>query len=272
MFLTVAPLVPVLAVATAFGPEAGPALEQESAAPYPLARLLLLRTGAVLLAALPVVLVGQLVFPEAAAWVVAAAGPGLHRGGARRCRRGSARGGRRPRSPSSGSSAPPRPTGSTPSGWSSRRAIVVLYLLMLAPRAAGARPSGPASRHHRKDLVMTLDHGLPARRHQALPLPRRPRRGRPRPRPGHHRPARAQRRRQDDDAARHGHGAGRRRRQVRLLGRDPSDPAGPHRGQAPARLPAAGARLPARLHRVRLRQLHGRPQGVGRPRTCAPAK
>lgn len=69
MFLTVAPVVPVLAVATAFGPEASAALEQESAAPYPLVRLVLLRTGAVLLAALPVVLVGQLVFPEAAAWV-----------------------------------------------------------------------------------------------------------------------------------------------------------------------------------------------------------
>lgn len=70
MFLTVAPIVPVLAVATAFGPEVGAAaLEQESAAPYPLVRLVLLRTVAVLLAALPVVLVGQLVFPEAAAWV-----------------------------------------------------------------------------------------------------------------------------------------------------------------------------------------------------------
>jgi len=69
IFLVVAPLVPVLAVATAFGPEAGPALEQESSAPYPLARLLLLRTAAVLLTALPVVLVGQLVFPESAAWV-----------------------------------------------------------------------------------------------------------------------------------------------------------------------------------------------------------
>ncbi|KRB47089.1 hypothetical protein [Terrabacter sp. Root181] len=69
IFLVVAPLVPVLAVATAFGPEGGPALEQESSAPYPLARLLLLRTAAVLLAALPVVLVGQFVFPESAAWV-----------------------------------------------------------------------------------------------------------------------------------------------------------------------------------------------------------
>ncbi len=69
LFLTVAPLAPVLAVATAFGPEGGAALEQESAAPYPLVRLVLLRTGAVLLTALPVVLVGQLFFPELAAWV-----------------------------------------------------------------------------------------------------------------------------------------------------------------------------------------------------------
>jgi hypothetical protein len=68
LFLTVAPIVPVLAVAAAFGPEAGPALEQESSAPYPLARLVLLRSGAVLVAALPVVLLGQIVFPEAAAW------------------------------------------------------------------------------------------------------------------------------------------------------------------------------------------------------------
>jgi hypothetical protein len=70
VFLTVAPLVPVLAVATAFGPEVGAAaLEQESTAPYPLVRLVLLRTAAVLLAALPVVLLGQLLFPEEAAWV-----------------------------------------------------------------------------------------------------------------------------------------------------------------------------------------------------------
>lgn len=69
LFLTVAPLAPVLAVATAFGPEGGAALEQESSAPYPLVRLVLLRTAAVLLAALPVVLVGQLVFHEVAAWV-----------------------------------------------------------------------------------------------------------------------------------------------------------------------------------------------------------
>ena len=68
-FLMAAPLVPVLGVAVAFGPEAGPALEQESSTPYPLARLLLLRTSAVLLTALPVVIIGQWVFPEQVAWL-----------------------------------------------------------------------------------------------------------------------------------------------------------------------------------------------------------
>lgn len=69
VFLTLAPLVPVVAVAVAFGPEAGPALEQESSAPYPLARLVLLRTAAVVLAALPVVVVGQLAFPDGVSWL-----------------------------------------------------------------------------------------------------------------------------------------------------------------------------------------------------------
>jgi hypothetical protein len=69
VFLVLAPLVPVVGVAVAFGPEAGPALEQESSAPYPLVRLVIRRTGAVLLAALPVVVVGQLLFPQHVAWL-----------------------------------------------------------------------------------------------------------------------------------------------------------------------------------------------------------
>ncbi|MGO4597515.1 hypothetical protein [Terrabacter sp. 2RAF25] len=68
VFLLLAPLVPVVGVAVAFGPDAGAVLEQESAAPYPLVRLILLRTAAVLLAALPVVVVGQLLFPRHVAW------------------------------------------------------------------------------------------------------------------------------------------------------------------------------------------------------------
>lgn len=76
LFLTFAPLAPVLGVALAFGPEASPALEQESAAPYPLVRLVLLRTCTVLLTALPVVLLGQAVLPERVSllWLLPAAG------------------------------------------------------------------------------------------------------------------------------------------------------------------------------------------------------
>lgn len=69
LVLMIAPVMPVLGVAIAFGPEAGPVLEQESSTPYPLERLILLRTAAVLLAAVPVVLLGQLVLRESAAWL-----------------------------------------------------------------------------------------------------------------------------------------------------------------------------------------------------------
>ena len=64
-----APLAPVVGVALAFGPEASTAIEQESAAPYSLARLVLLRSAAVLITALPVVLIGQLLFPERVGWL-----------------------------------------------------------------------------------------------------------------------------------------------------------------------------------------------------------
>ena len=68
-FLMIAPIMPVLGVAIAFGPDAGPVLEQETATPYPLERLILLRTAAVLIGALPVVIGGQLVLRETAAWL-----------------------------------------------------------------------------------------------------------------------------------------------------------------------------------------------------------
>ena len=69
LVLMIAPVMPVFGVAIAFGPDAGPALEQESSTPYPLERLILLRAAAVLLAALPVVMFGQLVLRESAAWL-----------------------------------------------------------------------------------------------------------------------------------------------------------------------------------------------------------
>jgi hypothetical protein len=62
LFLLVAPLVPVAGVAFAYGPDVDPAYETGLAAPYPEARLLLLRSAAVLVTSLPLTLLaGQLV-------------------------------------------------------------------------------------------------------------------------------------------------------------------------------------------------------------------
>jgi Putative zinc-finger len=54
-FLLVAPLVPVVGVALAYGPDVDPAYEVALAAPYPAARLVLLRTATVLTTSLPLV-------------------------------------------------------------------------------------------------------------------------------------------------------------------------------------------------------------------------
>jgi hypothetical protein len=62
-FLIVAPLVPVAGVAFAYGPDVDPAYEVGSAAPYAAARLLLLRTAAVLASSLPVGLAAALLLP-----------------------------------------------------------------------------------------------------------------------------------------------------------------------------------------------------------------
>lgn len=66
-FLLVAPLVPVVGVAFAYGPDVDPAYEVGRAAPYPAARLLLLRTAAVLATCLPLVAATSLVVPGLAA-------------------------------------------------------------------------------------------------------------------------------------------------------------------------------------------------------------
>ncbi len=63
-FLLVAPLVPVAGVALAYGPDVDPAYEVGVAAPYSSARLLLLRTGAVLATSLPLVLAAGLLVPS----------------------------------------------------------------------------------------------------------------------------------------------------------------------------------------------------------------
>jgi len=76
VFLSVAPLVPCLAVAFSYDPEVDPALEPELVTPYPALRLILLRTITVLAVALPAeVLVGLLVPGQARfAWLLPAVG------------------------------------------------------------------------------------------------------------------------------------------------------------------------------------------------------
>jgi hypothetical protein len=76
VFLAVAPVVPCLAVAASYDPRMDPALEPEPATPYPVLRLILLRTLAVLALALPTVLLLSLVVPgeHPFAWLLPALG------------------------------------------------------------------------------------------------------------------------------------------------------------------------------------------------------
>ena len=76
LFLSVAPIVPCLVVASSYDPWLDPALEPELVTPYPMLRLVLLRTVAVLALALPAVLLFGLVVPgeTAFAWLLPAAG------------------------------------------------------------------------------------------------------------------------------------------------------------------------------------------------------
>jgi hypothetical protein len=75
-FLLVAPLVPAAGVAFAYGPDVDPAYEVGMATPYSAARLLLLRTGAVLATSLPLTLAAAALLPglswTAVAWLVPA--------------------------------------------------------------------------------------------------------------------------------------------------------------------------------------------------------
>ena len=76
LFLAVAPVVPCLVVAAGYDPWLDPALEPELVTPYPVLRLVLLRTIAVLALALPAVLLFGLVVPgeTASAWLLPAVG------------------------------------------------------------------------------------------------------------------------------------------------------------------------------------------------------
>src|SRR5262249_62018464 len=78
LVLAVAPVVPGLGVASSYDPRMDPALEPELVTPYPVLRLILLRTIAVLALALPVVLLFGLVVPGETAfgWLLPAVGFG----------------------------------------------------------------------------------------------------------------------------------------------------------------------------------------------------
>ncbi len=77
LFLLVAPLLPLVAVALAYGPEVDPAHEVAVATPYPQGRLLLLRSAAVIVATVPMTLITGLLLPTPewvpTAWLLPAA-------------------------------------------------------------------------------------------------------------------------------------------------------------------------------------------------------
>lgn len=75
-FLAIAPLVPALAVALGYDPELDEALETECATPYPRFRLVLLRSAALLVVAIPAFVVTSMVLPGQIAfwWLAPAAG------------------------------------------------------------------------------------------------------------------------------------------------------------------------------------------------------
>ncbi len=74
VFLALAPLMPVAGVAAAYGPSADPSYELAVGAPYRMIRLVLLRTAAVLLTAMPMTIAAGLLLPlsgaTAVAWVL----------------------------------------------------------------------------------------------------------------------------------------------------------------------------------------------------------
>lgn len=73
LFLIGAPLVPVLAVAGAYGPRVDPTYEISTSTPYPSMRLVLLRSATVVLASGTVVLLASTLVPDvgvAAAWLL----------------------------------------------------------------------------------------------------------------------------------------------------------------------------------------------------------
>ncbi|MGB8380756.1 MAG: hypothetical protein WCG47_05810 [Dermatophilaceae bacterium] len=206
-FLLVAPLVPVAGVALAYGPDAEPAYEVGVAAPYSSARLLLLRTGAVLVTSLPLVLAAGLLVRSmswtAVTWLLPALALTAMVLAA---------------------STWVRPTAVAV-------ALAVLWAGVVGAAAFGHDPGAvlaPANllvyaavgvaavlmlrvRIHELTSERRACHDLnsPAdRNYEAVPRHDRPGRDRPDLPPRHHRPARPERRREDHAAAHHRHRAG----------------------------------------------------------------
>jgi hypothetical protein len=77
LFLVVAPLLPVVGVALAYGQDADPAFEVSAATPYPALRLVLLRTVAVLATTVPLTVLAGLLLPNRDAMALAWLAPAL---------------------------------------------------------------------------------------------------------------------------------------------------------------------------------------------------
>ena len=208
-FLCIAPLLPVGAVAFAYGQEADPIWEVTLAAPYPPLRLLLLRAVSVVVVALPLAFVAAPVLPGppwvAGAWLLPAFACAAFTLAL------------------STWISVQHAAGATALGWVA--AVARRRRTRTGSRGGGARGTGTARlpRHRPRRFRHLLDAQRPAlipredpvnttisldRRDPSLRLHHRAGRARPRPVPRHHRPARTERRRQDHAAADPGHRAG----------------------------------------------------------------
>jgi hypothetical protein len=78
LFLLVAPLVPVAGIVAAYGPSVDPMYDAVQATPYPMVRLVMLRTASLLVTSVPLVAVAGLLMPApayvAVAWLLPATG------------------------------------------------------------------------------------------------------------------------------------------------------------------------------------------------------
>ena len=263
LFLSVAPVVPCLVVAAGYDPWMDPALEPELVTPYPVLRLILLRTIAVLALAVARRAAVRAGRARGDSVRLAAASRRLRRGGPGRVDLGqpAALGHRGQLGLARGWSGcwrrgPARRTRCSRAG--PRRAS--WRWPRLRSRSSWCAGVGCASFGRGGSDGDRFDQ--PARRRAHVR--RHPGAGRRRPGPEarRDRAARPQRRRQDHAAAPAGHRAAAHPGTGARAGPGPGGAGRAHRHPPPARLPAARGRLPARLHRLRVRGLHRAAQGA----------